>query len=145
MDIDTGFMVYNALNYPHLCAFFNEIGIQGEKTTMGFSVSMDDGQLEWCSDSLSGLLATPSNAWNPAFYTMMKDIIRFNTLAKALLTLPDDDYKKGVTVREFLRMHNLSQSFCDMYLIPMTAAIWSATSHDMLGFPAATLFTFLDK
>lgn len=121
------------------------MGIQGEKTTMGFSVSMDNGKLEWCSDSLSGLLATPSNAWNPAFYTMMKDIMRFNTLAKALLTLSDEDSKKRVTVREFLNMHKLSQSFRDMYLIPMTAAIWSATSDDMLGFPAATLFSFLDK
>lgn len=76
--VDTGFMVYNNLNYPHLCSFFEEVGIRGLDTSMGFSVSVNDGAFEWCSDSLRGLLATPSNIVNPTFYTMMKDIFRFN-------------------------------------------------------------------
>jgi predicted NAD/FAD-binding protein len=145
VDIDTGFMVYNKLNYPNLCSFFEEIGVEGLPTTMGFSVSMDNGQLEWCSDSLAGLMATPSNAFNPKFYTMFRDILRFNEEAIKLLNLSDQSPLKKITVRDFLKEKNLSDSFRDLYLIPMTAAIWSATTNDMLNFPAATLFTFLNK
>jgi cyclopropane-fatty-acyl-phospholipid synthase len=59
------------------------------------------------------------------------------------LKLPENHPKRGVTVREFLALHSLSVAFRDFYLIPMTAAIWSATADDMLNFPALTLFTFL--
>lgn len=138
-------MVYNTLNYPNLCAFFEELGLEGQPTSMGFSVSMDDGKLEWCSDSLSGLLATPSNAYNLEFYAMFRDIFRFNEEAQKLLNLPDKNPQRNVTVRQFLQDKNLSVAFRDLYLIPMTAAIWSATTDDMLNFPAVTLFTFLNK
>lgn len=145
VDVDTGFMVYNALNYPNLCAFFKEVGIEGIETSMGFSVSMDHGNFEWCSDTISGLLATPSNIINPKFYLMMKDIFRFNKKAKELLSLPSNDPIRLLTTGEFLIKHSLSNEFRDYYLIPMTAAIWSASDHDILGFPALTLFTFLEK
>lgn len=145
VDVDTGFMVYNTLNYPNLCAFFEELGIEGQPTTMGFSVSMDGGNLEWCSDSLSGLLATPANAWNPRFYSMFRDIFRFNEEALRLLSLPETDASRNVTVRAFLKEKRLSDAFRDLYLVPMTAAIWSATTEDILNFPAVTLFTFLNK
>jgi predicted NAD/FAD-binding protein len=145
VDVDTGFMVYNAVNYPHLCSFFETINLGGENTSMGFSVSMQDGNFEWCSDSLSGLLATPSNIINPRFYLMMSEIFRFNKEALAVLRLPDDHATKSKTVGEFLKERKFSDSFRDNYLVPMTAAIWSATSKDMMGFPIITLFTFLNK
>jgi predicted NAD/FAD-binding protein len=75
-------MVYNSVNYPNLCAFFEEIDIKGVDTTMGFSVSIDNGKFEWCSDSLQGLLANPSNLVNKDFYFMFKDIFRFFTIAE---------------------------------------------------------------
>jgi predicted NAD/FAD-binding protein len=112
---------------------------------MGFSVSMNDGKFEWCSDTLAGLLATPSNIVNPAFYSMMSEILRFNKQAKAVLALPDRDPVKALNVGAFLRQYNFSNSFRDFYLVPMTAAIWSATSKDIMGFPVFTLFTFLNK
>eukprot|EP01039_Chlorochromonas_danica_P006271 gene6271-6913_t len=143
--VDTGFMVYNSLNYPHLCSFFEEVGIRGLPTAMGFSVSVNDGAFEWCSDSLRGLLATPSNIVNPIFYTMMKDIFRFNKEAISLLQLPNDHPHKAITVKDFLALHHLSEAFRDNYLIPMTAAIWSASAADILDFPAFTLFTFLQN
>ena len=145
VDVDTGFMVYNSVNYPHLCAFFEEIGIMGDETSMGFSVSMNDGSFEWCSDSIRGLLATPSNIINPGFYLMMSEIFRFNKTATAVLNLADNDPKKAMTVEGFLKSNGFSNSFRDHYLVPMTAAIWSATTQDMMNFPTATLFTFLNK
>lgn len=143
--IDTGFMVYNNLNYPNLIALFEELGVEGIDTTMGFSVSMDDGDFEWCGESLAGLLATPTNAVNPSFYAMFRDIFRFNKKALAALDLPENHAARFQTTREFLQANKFSESFAKYYLIPMTGAIWSATSDDILNFPAITLFAFMRK
>ena len=138
-------MVYNSLNYPNLIALFNELGVKGLDTEMGFSVSMDDGKFELCGDSLSGLLATPSNIVNPAFYAMMRDILRFNKEALKALVSPKDHPTREKTVKQFLEHHRFSKSFTNLYLVPMTAAIWSASTDGILGFPAITLFSFLNK
>lgn len=145
VEVDTGFMVYNSLNYPNLIALFDEIGVNGLNTDMGFSVSMDDGKFEWCGDTLGGLMATPSNAVNPAFYAMMRDILRFNKEALKALVLPQNHPSRQKTVRQFLDDHKFSKSFVNLYLVPMTAAIWSASTDGILGFPAMTLFSFLNK
>lgn len=145
IDVDTGFMVYNALNYPNLMELFKELGVEGEDTTMGFSVSMDSGNFEWCADTLAGLMATSSNAYNPSFYLMMWDIVRFNKEARFFLESSLQDTVSDISVGEFLRMRKFSESFTKLYLIPMTAAIWSASAEGILNFPAITLFTFLNK
>lgn len=145
VKVDTGFMVYNKLNYPNLCSLFSELDIKGIPTSMGFSVSMDGGKFEWCADSLAGLVATPGNLINPSFYQMMSDIARFNKLAKETLALRGSDAKKSVTVEHFLKEHAFSDSFTQHYLIPMTAAIWSSSAKTMLGFPLICLLTFLNN
>jgi hypothetical protein len=144
-EVDTGFMVYNALNYPNLMGLFEELGVAGLDTEMGFSVSLDDGAFEWCGDTLKGLCATRSNATNPAFYRMMRDILRFNTAAVKALSVPDHHPTRTQTVGEFLRVHGFSDAFTNLYLVPMTAAIWSSSARGILDFPAITLFTFLNK
>jgi predicted NAD/FAD-binding protein len=162
VKVDTGFMVYNAVNYPNLCAFFDEIGVEGQETEMGFSVSMNGGKFEWCSESLAGLFATPSNAINPQFYTMMYDIMRFNKEANAALKSIQENEEespeastvdatgaiasvKNMTTGQFLAHHKFSTAFRDLYLVPMTGAIWSATTNDILAFPIVTLLTFLNN
>ena len=144
-EVDTGFMVYNALNYPNLIALFEELGIEGVDTEMGFSVSMDDGKFEWCGDTLRGLLATPSNGVNPSFYAMMRDIMRFNKEALKTLALHENHPTRQLTVGAFLKTKGFSQSFTDLYLVPMTAAIWSSSARGILDFPVITLFSFLNK
>lgn len=147
IDIDTGFMVYNAFNYPHLMSFFEELGVEGEDTTMGFSVSTNNGKFEYAAgETLSHLFATRSNLWNPYFYMMIWEIIRFNSEAKKFLhnvtrTHPDH----SITAEEFLKKHKFSKFLTNNYLIPMTAAIWSASNKSILTFPAVTLFTFLNN
>jgi predicted NAD/FAD-binding protein len=138
-------MVYNNLNYPNLIALFDELGVEGIETSMGFSVSMDNGAFEWCGETVAGLLATPSNIVNPAFYAMFNDIFRFNKKALAALELPENHKSRFQTTREFLHSNRFSESFAKYYLIPLAGAIWSATSDDILNFPAITLFSFLRK
>lgn len=51
---------------------------------------------------------------------------------------------KPLTIGEYLEREGYSDGFRDDYLIPMTAAIWSASPDKCaLEFPATTLVRFL--
>ena len=138
-------MVYNSKNYPNLLALFDELKVEGQETNMGFSVSMDNGNFEWCGDSISGLISTVSNLFNPNFYLMFYDILRFNSNAPAFLKLPESHPDKLLTTGEYLKKYKYSDAFAKYYLVPMTAAIWSASTDGIMAFPAITLLTFLNK
>ena len=61
IPVDTGFIVYNTRNYPLLTRLFDHFGIETEETSMSFSVSLDEGRLEWCGDTLRTIFAQKSN------------------------------------------------------------------------------------
>ena len=47
--VDTGFLVFNDRTYPNLIALFAELGVQSHPSEMTFSVSLDEGRLEWAA------------------------------------------------------------------------------------------------
>jgi cyclopropane-fatty-acyl-phospholipid synthase len=143
-DVDIGFMVFNESNYPNLVRWFDKLGVPSENTDMSLSVSLDKGRtVEWNSDGINGLLARRSQALDPQFYSMLGDMVRFHKEAAQLLLLPDDDPRKAVTTGQYLRTHGYSQAFGMYYLLPMMAALWSASMEDVLAFPAVQLISFL--
>jgi predicted NAD/FAD-binding protein len=142
--VDIGFMVYNDANYPNMVQWFQSMGIQEQQSDMSLSVSLNGGKhLEWSSDGLNGLFAKRSQLLSPAFYKCLSDMMRFHAQAGALLQLTDDDPRKMVTTGQYLRDHNYSDEFCTYYLLPMMAALWSASMKDVLQFPASQLIGFL--
>ena len=143
-DVDIGFMVFNESNYPNMVQWFEKMGVPQENTDMSLSVSLDKGEtVEWNSDGLNGLMARRSQAVDPQFYVMLRDMLRFNKEAAQLLLLPDDDPRKAITTGQYLRTHGYSQAFGMYYLLPMMAALWSASMEDVLAFPAVQLISFL--
>ncbi len=46
--VDTGFIVYNEMNYPNLTALFEHLGVETQASTMSFAVSARGGRFEWC-------------------------------------------------------------------------------------------------
>ncbi|MEE3058918.1 MAG: FAD-dependent oxidoreductase, partial [Pseudomonadota bacterium] len=57
MSVDTGFIVYNELNYPGLTRLFAELGVETEQSNMSFGFSANSGELEWSGQSLSSVFA----------------------------------------------------------------------------------------
>ena len=139
--VDTGFLVYNELNYPGLSGLFAELGVETAPSDMSFSVQARDLGLEWSGHSIDGLFAQRRNALRGGFWRMLADILRFNRLATALAR-GDDAAALNEPVAEFLARHRFGSSFRDGYLLPMVACIWSCPTQQMLAFPMATLIRF---
>ena len=136
IPVDTGFIVYNEQNYPLLTRLFEHLDVATQPSRMSFSVSLDDGKLEWCGTKLKGVFAQPSNLFSPGFLRMLRDIFRFNDRARKDL---QNGALCGLTLNDYLSKGGFSQRLKNDYLVPMTSAIWSTPSTKMLEFPAESL------
>ncbi|MBL8557559.1 MAG: FAD-dependent oxidoreductase [Hyphomonadaceae bacterium] len=141
INVDTGFIVYNDLNYPNLVALFDTLGVKTRESDMSFAVSDPEG-FEWSSNGLPGLFAWKRNIVNPGFLRMLSDIIRFSTNARRDLA----EKKIGAeTLEAYVMRLNLGRDFLDQYLMPMGAAIWSTPEREMLRYPALSFLRFFDN
>jgi uncharacterized protein len=138
-NIDTGFIVYNELNYANLTALFEYLNVQTQPAEMSLSVSLRGGGLEYSGTSLRGLFAQPRNAVSPRFWSMLKDLRRF--YRSAPLDLPDLE-QRSITLGEYLDETLYGKAFRDDHLLPMAGAIWSAPPRAILDYPAASFIRF---
>lgn len=139
VSVDTGFIVYNEANYPNLTALFEHLGVATQPTRMSFSVSLDDGRLEYCSTGLPGLFAQKRNLVSPRFWGMLKDMRRFHrTAGSHLAELESAQTPLGA----YLETQGYGRAFCEEHLLPQAAAIWSSKVADMDRYPAAGLIRF---
>jgi predicted NAD/FAD-binding protein len=106
---------------------------------MSFGVSRDEGRLEWAGTNLDTVFAQRRNMLSPKFWSMLADILRFNRRAKRYLL---ESEINGQSLGTLLRHERFGAPFCDWYLLPMAAAIWSAAPDSILEFPAATFLRF---
>ncbi len=136
--VDTGFMVFNDRTYPNFVRLLHGLGVAAQDSDMSFSVSCERTGLEYQGSSLNGLFAQRRNLVRPSFYGMLRDIMRFNREAPKLLDADVD----SLTLGQYLDRSGLGREFVDHYLIPMTAAIWSAQPRAVLDFPAHFLIGF---
>jgi predicted NAD/FAD-binding protein len=137
--MDIGFMVFNEVTYPHLCRLFRELGVAWKPAPMSFSVRHDPTGLEWCGSSVRHLFAQKRNLLRPRFWRLLYQINRFNGLAREGWKSPEAE---RTSLRDWCAGHGLGQDFLELYLIPMSSAVWSTPPEKMLGFPAAALLRF---
>ncbi len=137
--IDTGFIVFNADNYPLLTRLFAELNVATQPTTMSFSVRNERTGLQYNAGSFRQLFCQRRNLVAPRFLRMVADLLRFYRRAPALL-LGDAE---GPTLAEYLRQHRYGAAFRDDHLLPMAGALWSAPPQQVLEFPARYLVQFM--
>ncbi|GAC15889.1 NAD(P)/FAD-dependent oxidoreductase [Aliiglaciecola lipolytica] len=143
--IDTGFIVYNDWTYPNFIKLLKKIGIQGQPAEMSFSVKNLSENLEYNGNTINSLFAQRRNLLRPKFYRIVRDILRFNKLCKELYASQSPEQIGDITLGEFLDNHNFSTAFCHNYILPMCAAIWSATLNDIKGFQLAFFLQFFNN
>jgi len=137
--IDSGFIVFNDWTYPYFISLLDKLGVASQPSQMSFSVQDGRSGLEYNGTSLNTLFAQRRNLLRPSFHRMIIDILRFNRQARAWLN-SDDAWQP--TLGEFLDRHGYSEPFRRHYILPMGAAIWSASSRQMLDCPARFFIRF---
>ncbi len=140
IPVDTGFIVFNQPNYPHLSAMFRHLGVATHKSDMTFAASIRDGWFEWSAENLNTVFGQRRNMLRPAFYGVCRDVMRFN--AEAVETV---ERHPGLTLEGLITKLKLGEWFRRYYLLPMGGAIWSCPLSQMLEFPARTFVRFFQN
>lgn len=139
VPIDTGFMVYNEVTYPNLTRLFRDLQVRVKPTTMSFSVQHIPTGLEFCGSSINHLFAQRRNLLRPRFLIMLAKIDRFNKEAVDAL---NEHRFQNYTVQQYIQERQYGDDLLNLYLIPMSSAVWSTPPDKMLEFPAVTLLRF---
>jgi len=134
--VDTGFIVFNRVNYPHLVRLFEKLGVPTAESTMSFGASIRGGALEYGLASIDTIFAQRKNAFSPRFLQMLSDILHFNRNAEAVANDP------AMTIRDLLDRLGTGAWFRDHYITPFSGAIWSTPTAGILDFPAEPLVRF---
>ncbi|MES0882229.1 NAD(P)/FAD-dependent oxidoreductase [Roseibium sp. SCP14] len=142
MSVDTGFIVYNEMNYPNFTALLDHLGVASEVSDMSFALSADNGLLEWSGHTLNALFAQRKNLVSPRFLFMLRDIFRFNKQAVKDLQA---GLLAGETLGGYLDREGYSTGFVNDYLLAMGAAIWSTPINEMRDYPAESFVAFFDN
>ncbi|HQT64508.1 MAG: NAD/FAD-binding protein [Acidocella sp. 20-57-95] len=137
VPVDTGFIVFNNINYPNLVGFFKELGIAAHDSNMSFGVSKHNATFEYAGGELKQLFAQPSNVLKPRFWRLVLDILRFNRQAPELLKTESTQ-----SLGDYLIANKYSDAFTEDYVLPMGAAIWSSSVEGMKAFPARSFIRF---
>lgn len=138
--IDTGFIVFNNWTYPLFNRFLAKLGVGSQHTQMSFSVKKPSQNLEYNGNTLWSLFAQKRNLFRPSFWRMLRDIVRFNRVAKELLEANHPDL--DLAIDDFLTRYRFGKELRDNYLLPMGAAIWSAGLAEMPEFPLRFFLQF---
>jgi len=143
LAVDTGFIVYNDRTYPNFIALLNQLGVASQKTQMSFSVHNEVNGLEYNGHNLNTLFAQRRNLLSLKFYRFIKEILRFNRLAKQ--TSLSEMNGSAHTLGEFLELHRFDNYFSTNYILPMVAAIWSSSIESSRQMPLRFFLQFFNN
>lgn len=139
VNIDTGFMVFNHVNYPLLNKLFAELNVSSYRTDMSFSVQYRRAQLEFSGSGLNGLFAQRKNIFNIRHIKMLLQISRFNK--EAVKDLGNTAYA-GYSIGQYVKEKGFGEDMLQRYLIPMSASLWSTPMDKITDFHAQSLIRF---
>ena len=134
-SVDTGFIVFNKKTYPLFTSLLDNLGVKYENSDMSFSVFSEENNFEYNGTSINSLFSQRKNLVNFRFLKMIFEILRFNKQAIKLQS-------KTITLSQYLKKNNYSDFFCNNYILPMGAAIWSSDIKTILNFPAHFFISF---
>jgi uncharacterized protein len=139
VPIDTGFMVFNHVTYPHLTRLFRDLDVATKPTAMSFGVQHIPTGIEYAGGSVSQLFARRRNLLDPRFLSAIYQIDRFNKEATAAI---ESGSWEEVTLQAYVDARGYGENFLRFYLLPMASAVWSTPFDQVREFPALTLLRF---
>ena len=142
INVDTGFIVFNKLNYPNLIKFFKYFSVKYEDSDMSLSIKHQALDLEWSGQNLKTIFSKKKLLKKISFLSSIIQILIFNFHIKYLI-----NYKSlgEVSLREWLENKPYTKGFLELYLLPMAGAIWSMPPEDVMNYPITSLFNFFNN
>ena len=142
INVDTGFIVFNKLNYPNLIKLFKFLSVKYEDSDMSLSIDHQKNNIEWSGQDIKTIFAKKKYFGNLKFLFAVIQILIFNFHVKYIL-----NYKniENISLEEWLKKKFYSKSFLELYLIPMAGAIWSMPQKDIMNYPVRSLFEFFNN
>jgi len=138
-SVDSGFIVFNPINYPLFDSLLGELHVPSQPTQMSFAVRNEVTGVEYNATSLDTLFCQRRNLLSPRFIGMVRDILRFYREAPAWL----NDGPADAALGDWLEQQRYGRAFREEHLLPMAAALWSAPRERILAFPLRHLLRFM--
>ena len=140
--VDSGFIVFNEINYPNFCKLLEELKVNSYDSDMSFSFRLNKEDFEWSGINLNTLFIQRKNLFSKKFYKMLFDIIRFNQLAKKI---QQNDPLINLNLDKFLITKKFSIEFREWYLYPMIASIWSISDAELKKYSIKFIINFFNN
>lgn len=140
--VDTGFIVFNHRTYPRFNALLAELGVEGRDSDMSYGYHDLESGLQWGGHDLNTLFAQRGNLFNPSFWRLVSDMLRFNRGGVAALK---SGSARGLSLAEYCEQERFSPYFERHYLQPLGAALWSTRPEEIAGFPAEAYLRFFSN
>ena len=141
VPVDTGFIVYNPVNYPNFTALLEPSRCPDRQ--VGHVVRRLDRRTaasEYSSTAL-GLFGQPRNLVSPRYWQMIGDILKFYR-ARAR---PRRSAGRGSALASSSSASAIAGAVVDEHVLPMCAAIWSTTPQRDARLPDALVPAVLHK
>lgn len=142
LPIDTGFIVFNQRTYPHFIEFLGQLNVPFARTDMSFGYTSQRSGQTFASRNLNTLFARRSNLLRPGYWRFLHHMKRFlETLRGDYL----DGRLEHVTLESYLQQHGFEGRVASWFVVPMAAAIWSASDAQILRFPVRAFAQFYEN
>ena len=138
VPVDTGFIVYNTVNYPHLVRLFDALDVPNTASDMSFAVSLHGGTWEMAG-RLTGLFSNLNQVTSRDHWSLLADTVRFFREAEAALEEPE---AADECLGSWLDRNGYREHFIARFLVPMAAAIWSSSATGVLDYPVRPFVRF---
>ena len=140
--IDTAVMIFNQGNYPYFWHLLQELKVPTHPVTSTIGFQHVPSGLEYAVPERNAVFAQWRNIFNVPFWLLVRELLRFGKTATEVL---DDDRCANMTVEAYAKEKHYSQAFMERYLLPLTAALWSAEPQLIKKFPIVTLVRYFDN
>ena len=156
--IDSGFIAFNAQNYPRFCEWLKSLDVSTRRTDMSFGVDLGASattphatnlvpETIYGTADIGALFSARRNLVNARFLRMLMDISRFYRESRKLnalhskATLPS----ASITLGDYLDERRYSHGFIEDHLLPLCVALWTTTVERARDLPLGHVLAFLDS
>ena len=139
--VDTGFIVYNELNYPGLVNLFKELNVPTVETDMSFGTQDLKTGIQYSTQNINGVFAQRKNLFNPKYLKVWSDFFKLKTYAEEFLK--NNPHDITTTVGDLCREAGCGKTFKNLFLYAMAGAIWSTAPEEIDGYPARSFLQFM--